>query len=419
MDSRSAKPEEEARKGLFIIKRKDRDTSSDDVVLESTGLTIGRLVGNDLPLNHRAVSRTHAGVKEIKGEFWLFNLSQSNGTVLNGELVDRTPLADGDVIQIGPYLLRINVTQKALTITVERELEVHPVGGATSLLSVPQTDMGEEGIATVQIRIPSLPKPPSVVQGGTQRLKGTGLLASILPAQDEQALELFWKERKREAGKVGGQTPLHPRGGQKVGKAQFNWRPTLDLRKLWRKSYFIWGALVTALASVVAVIAYEHAYSPGPISTAHSSASLPTGRAIALQANSSSCSNCHGVTTGMQDKCISCHDLATSPPPSRPPYTTRTAAKTSPARPVTQSTRARTFARGLSATACARTATTRLTRSRQASGLATSWASRTAALSDTPWRMASGYGRGFQPRGGGRKTCPNRGPGTRPTSSST
>src|SRR3982751_2667105 len=98
----------ETAKNRFIIRRRDTDTAMDDIVLESEGLTIGRLVSNDLVLNHRAVSRTHAGIKELNGEYWLFNLSQSNGTVLNGELVDRTALADADVFQIGPFLIQAN-----------------------------------------------------------------------------------------------------------------------------------------------------------------------------------------------------------------------------------------------------------------------------------------------------------------------
>src|SRR2546423_655780 len=105
----------------YIIRRKD--ITVDDVVLESEGLTIGRLISNDLLLNHRTVSRTHAGIKEINGEYWIFNLSSSNGTVLNGELVDKTPLADGDVLQIGRYILKVNYVEGALAITVEMEPE--------------------------------------------------------------------------------------------------------------------------------------------------------------------------------------------------------------------------------------------------------------------------------------------------------
>ena len=77
------------KKSRFIIKRTDKVRGIDDIVLESEGLTIGRLTGNDLVLNHRAVSRTHAGIKDIDGEFRLFNLSQANGTLINGQLVER------------------------------------------------------------------------------------------------------------------------------------------------------------------------------------------------------------------------------------------------------------------------------------------------------------------------------------------
>jgi len=57
----------------FLIKRKDGDVAIDDVQLDSDGLTIGRLISNDLVLNHRAVSRTHTGIKQVRGDFWLFN----------------------------------------------------------------------------------------------------------------------------------------------------------------------------------------------------------------------------------------------------------------------------------------------------------------------------------------------------------
>jgi thioredoxin reductase/pSer/pThr/pTyr-binding forkhead associated (FHA) protein len=299
-----------AGKNRFIIRRRDRDNAVDDVVLDSDGLTLGRLISNDVVLNHRAVSRTHAGVKEISGDFWLFNFSESNGTSLNGQLVGKTPLADGDVIQIGPYLLLVNYLKQTLAITVERQLEVQTAEGAVSLPVAPAGE--EETGATVMIKMPALPGSRTVTPGGTQRLQGTGLLSGGLGAR-ELALEIFWKNRKREAGKIAEKTPLHPRSGLKVGKAQFNWRPSLDLRRLWRKSYFAWGAVAVVLVSVASLLAYESAYSPGELSAAHVFAAI-SPRGIAGRPNEASCSNCHGVTEGMQDKCISCHATNTFQP---------------------------------------------------------------------------------------------------------
>jgi thioredoxin reductase len=296
----------------FIVRRKDVDVAVDDVVLESDGLTIGRLISNDLVLNHRAVSRTHAGIKEISGEFWLFNFSESNGTSLNGQLVNKTPLADGDVIQIGPYLLQVRYLQSVLQIVVERQLQVQTIEGAIALPVAPAGGENYAG-ATVLIKRPALPGTQALTLGGAQRQQGTGILSGMIPAQAERALEIFWSNRKREAGKIDARTLLHPRGGQKLGKAQFNWRPTLDLRKLWRKSYFAWGALGVLAASVIALGLHQSAYSPGPLSDAHTTTTL-SKRAIAATPNAASCSMCHGVTQGMQDKCIDCHSTPTFKP---------------------------------------------------------------------------------------------------------
>ena len=292
-----------ASKSRFIIKRKDKDRGVDDVVVESEGLTIGRVIGNDLVLNHRAVSRTHAGIKQIAGDFWLFNLSASNGTLLNGELAEKGPMADGDLIQIGPYLLQVTYLQTALSIVVERELEVVPLEARSS------APLG--GDATMMIKIPGVKR--SATPGGAIRVQGTGLFKLELPALDQRALDVFWEKRKREAGKIDAKTPLHPHGTTKVGKAQFNWYPTLDLRKVWRKSYFSWSLLLVALLSVGAFFALKRAYSPGGVSAAHSSSQMGA-RGIALRANDTSCSSCHGIAPSMEQRCASCHTTGTFQP---------------------------------------------------------------------------------------------------------
>jgi len=294
----------------FIIHRKD--IAVDEAVIESEGLTIGRLIGNDLVLNHRSVSRTHAGIKEINGEYWLFNLSTSNGTMLNGELVDKTPIADGDVVQIGRYLLQMRYTGDGLLITVEMEMESHPIEGRTSLLQAPAADSGG---ATMLLS--AIPKPgkETITPGGTRRLSGTMLLTGMLPGLDEQALKVFWDKRKREAGKIAEKGPLHPKSDRRVGKAQFNWRPTLDLRRPWRKSYFAWGAVIVFLLSITALFVYDEAYSPGEISNVHSLSAMTEdmkARNIAVRANGASCSECHGATGRLQNRCVSCHTTQAS-----------------------------------------------------------------------------------------------------------
>src|SRR5215471_14453650 len=113
--------------GKFLIRRLDVVDSTDGTALETEGITIGRAEGSDVVLNNRAGSRTHAGIKDIESEYWLFNLSPSNGTFLNGAPADKIPLADGDVIQIGPYYMTVQYVQGMLSLTIKIALEVQSV----------------------------------------------------------------------------------------------------------------------------------------------------------------------------------------------------------------------------------------------------------------------------------------------------
>ncbi|QQS46967.1 MAG: FHA domain-containing protein [Acidobacteriota bacterium] len=287
----------------FLINRKD--INIDQVEIESEGLTVGRLTGNDLTLNHPTVSRTHAGIKEINGDYWIFNLSEANGTLLNGELIDKTPLADGDLIQIGPFFLYPQYVRSGLQLTVEMSVSPLPVEaiGTGALPSQPEegktTRLDPNLLALLQ-RTKSTPQ-------GTSRLTGTGILSGRLTEGDDQALRVFWDKRKREAGKMATESPLKPQGRRRLGKAQFNWAPTRDLRTPWARSLFSWGAIIVMLLSIAALFFFKDAYSPGVLSMAHARSDLAISPAIAEQANSGSCTTCHSLREPMNQSCASCH----------------------------------------------------------------------------------------------------------------
>ena len=93
----------------FIIARED--LAVDPVTLVTDGLQIGRSPDCELVLNHPTVSRLHAGIKETGGRFYIFNFSHSSGTTLNGRVLqveEPEVLADGDIMQIGPFFLTLN-----------------------------------------------------------------------------------------------------------------------------------------------------------------------------------------------------------------------------------------------------------------------------------------------------------------------
>ena len=72
--------------------------------LKEGALSLGRSEGNDVVFSVEifpSVSGHHTQIRTIDGEVWLEDLDSKNGTYLNGELCERSPLKVGDMIQLG------------------------------------------------------------------------------------------------------------------------------------------------------------------------------------------------------------------------------------------------------------------------------------------------------------------------------
>ncbi|MFN2456040.1 MAG: FHA domain-containing protein [Pyrinomonadaceae bacterium] len=288
----------EQHNSTFIITREDYNV--DPVTLLTEALTIGRLPGCELLLNHPSVSRTHAGIKEVDGHFYVFNLSPSNSTTLNGKLIEqRAALAPGDKLQIGTFFLQIErADHHTLEISVSLKIAAR---------------VGEDPQANAEL---STPADESARPHTADETAPANLVAAAPDARDakgeevensEAALDVFWQKRKREAGKMARQSPLHPHEQTRVGKARWNWTPTRDLARPWPTSILIWGAIIVGVLSVAAALGYSNAFSPAPISNPHRQASLNATPAIARQPNANSCTTCHTVRTSMDASCSQCH----------------------------------------------------------------------------------------------------------------
>src|SRR6266849_1480906 len=68
-------------------------------------ITIGREEGNVLRLNDERVSRFHAKVQQDDGDLILTDLESTNGTRVNGNVVQIRRLRFGDRITVGRSLL--------------------------------------------------------------------------------------------------------------------------------------------------------------------------------------------------------------------------------------------------------------------------------------------------------------------------
>jgi adenylate cyclase len=69
--------------------------------------TIGRSNENDIVLNDFSVSRRHAYLRKEDGIWVIYDNQSTNGIRVNDRLVPKSPVADGDQVVIGTFLLRL------------------------------------------------------------------------------------------------------------------------------------------------------------------------------------------------------------------------------------------------------------------------------------------------------------------------
>ena len=81
--------------------------------MHSAGATIGRDLENAICLTDLEASRTHCQIVYQNDQFYLVDLKSSNGTMINGKVIAREPIAVGDQIQVGQTLIVVMDAQKA------------------------------------------------------------------------------------------------------------------------------------------------------------------------------------------------------------------------------------------------------------------------------------------------------------------
>lgn len=252
--------------GKFTISYTDLDRATE--VVDKDGIFLGRLDTCEIVLDHKAVSRIHAGINFRDEKYVLSNLSSSNPITLNGRKIGAQRddvLADGDTIQIGPFTIEVGRLDDEIILIVESRF--------TDSVPKRTSELAPRGA------------PPRKSQAS------------------EGVLKVFWSKRNRQ--KEDWSTRLRPTEKPKPGKAMFNWRPTGDLRRPWRFGLFVWAFLVVGVVGVFAFLRYPQAYSPKPLSNPH--AAKIENSPIANRANADSCTTCHTANEPLENACIKCH----------------------------------------------------------------------------------------------------------------
>ena len=84
--------------------------------LSKERVLIGRKPHNDIQIDNLAVSSEHAAVITILSDSFMEDLGSTNGTLVNGQMVKKHFLQNGDVIELGKHRLKyLNDTPSATT----------------------------------------------------------------------------------------------------------------------------------------------------------------------------------------------------------------------------------------------------------------------------------------------------------------
>lgn len=85
-----------------------RVLSVSDLPIQGDLCRIGRGPGNEIRLDHPAVSRLHAEIHRKGGQFTIHDATSNNGVFINGVRERQKVLRAGDIITIGPFHLRFD-----------------------------------------------------------------------------------------------------------------------------------------------------------------------------------------------------------------------------------------------------------------------------------------------------------------------
>lgn len=125
--------------------------------LDQERLTIGRKPENDIQIDNLAVSGKHSMIITILDDSFLEDLGSTNGTYVNGKLVKKHALKDGDVIAIGKHELKyINENASDDDDEFEKTMIIKP-GSASAAVAAAQAAEKAEAAAPQSTSAPATP----------------------------------------------------------------------------------------------------------------------------------------------------------------------------------------------------------------------------------------------------------------------
>ena len=102
-----AEPEEEYKVRITLTGMNNADVK---IAEFASVATVGRRGTNDIMISDNAVSGSHCAFIYEDGTVYLKDCGSTNGTLLNGELIEKAEVRAGDIIIIGKYQYKLSIT---------------------------------------------------------------------------------------------------------------------------------------------------------------------------------------------------------------------------------------------------------------------------------------------------------------------
>lgn len=109
-----------------------------DIPLDKETITVGRKADNDIHLDNLSVSGHHARITTILNDSFIEDNNSTNGTYVNGSLIQKQPLRNNDVVRIGKHELRYINEEASTGDLFEKTMVINP--GAEGL---PENEGGD------------------------------------------------------------------------------------------------------------------------------------------------------------------------------------------------------------------------------------------------------------------------------------
>lgn len=124
--------------------------------LDKERITIGRKPDNEIQVDNLAVSGKHAAIITILNDSFLEDLDSTNGTYVNGKLIKKHALKNGDVVSIGKHELKYINLEASGDQDFEKTMIIRPgmAGHAAATAKAEAQQQGNVGTAPPQEELP-------------------------------------------------------------------------------------------------------------------------------------------------------------------------------------------------------------------------------------------------------------------------